>query len=112
MLSTAIQPLGQRLLSRGMLEASQLETALQAQRLPGRRRLIGEIIVEQKSCSPDQVIEALAAGYGIPFVKLTPRLVDPKVISLLPRGFLEKNRVLPLFKVEGVLTVATAEPAD
>jgi type IV pilus assembly protein PilB len=37
---------------------------------------------------------------------------DPKVIGILPKDFLEKHQVLPLFLVEGMLTVAVSEPAN
>lgn len=106
------QPLGQLLINRGLLKPVQLDLALDEQRRTDRQKLLGEILVEQKWCSTEQVAEALAQGYGVPFARLTPRLADPKVIHLLPRPFVERNVVLPLFKVEDVLTVAVPEPAD
>jgi type IV pilus assembly protein PilB len=110
--ATEAKPLGQLLINRGFLQAVHLDLALKEQRLGDRQKLLGEILVEQKWCSPEQVTETLAAAYGIPFARIKPKLVDPKVVGLLPRAFLEKNRVLPLFKVEGMLTVALREPAD
>ena len=110
--ATEPKPLGQLLINRGVLRPAQLEQALDEQRRTERQKLLGEILVEQKWCSPEQVAEALAHSYGVPFVRLTPRLADPKVVHLLPRAFMERNLVLPLFKVEGVLTVAVPEPAD
>ena len=111
---TAIEtkPLGQLLIGRGFLQPGQLDSALQLQGAGGRRKLLGEILIEQKWCSPEQIAEALAFSCGIPFARITPKLADPKVIATLPAEFLERNRVLPLFKVEGVLTVAAAEPTD
>src|SRR5581483_2100178 len=52
------------------------------------------------------------ATYGVPFARVSPKLADPKVIAALPKDFLEKNQVLPLFLVENVLTVAVPEPAN
>ena len=106
------KPLGQLLVGSGLLQQAQLDLALEEQRRTDGQKLLGEILIEQKWCSPEQVAEALAQGYGVPFARITPRLADPKVIHLLPRAFIERNVVLPLFKVEGVLTVAVPEPAD
>ena len=106
------QPLGQLLLGRGAVAPAQLETALAEQRRAPGKKLLGEILVESRLCSQAQVAEALAESYGVPFARLSPRLADPKVLSVLPRSFLEREQVVPLFLVEGVLTVAVVEPAN
>lgn len=108
----AKKQLGQILLARGVLTQEQLDAAIEEQRAHRHRKLLGEILVELGTCSEDQVLEALAEAYSVPYAKLTPRLVDPKVIELLTRDFLEKHNVLPLFRVHGVLTVAMSEPAN
>jgi type IV pilus assembly protein PilB len=48
----------------------------------------------------------------VPYARVSPRIADPKVIAALPKEFLEKHQVLPLFLVEGILTVAIPEPAN
>ena len=106
------QPLGQLLLGRGVVGPAQLEGALAEQRNARTKKLLGEILVESRLCSEDQVAEALAESYGVPFARVSPRLADPKVVSVLPREFCEREQVLPLFLVEGVLTVAVVEPAN
>ena len=58
------------------------------------------------------MIECLAAEYGVPYAKLDARLLDPKVVDVLPREYVEKNLVLPLFLVRGVLTIAVSEPSN
>lgn len=106
------QPLGQLLLGRGIVAPAQLEGALAEQRQNVGKKLLGEILVESRLCSEEQIAEALADSYGVPFARITPRLADPKVVSVLPREFLEREQVLPLFLVEGMLTVAVVEPAN
>jgi type IV pilus assembly protein PilB len=113
MLSTATRkPLGQLLLDAGVLKPEQLDRALEEQRLSNHQKLLGEILVELNLCSDEQISEALAQAYGVPYAKVSPRLADPKVVPILPREFLEKHQVLPLFLVDGVLTVAVSEPAN
>jgi len=106
------KPLGQLLTEKGIIQPEQLDRALQLQGECNHQKLVGEILVEMGLCSEDQITESLAVGYGVPYARISPRVADPKVISLLPRDFLEKHQVLPLFLVEGVLTVAVPEPAN
>jgi type IV pilus assembly protein PilB len=106
------KPLGELLVGRGAVGRAQLELALMEQRRLPVRRLLGEILVESRLCSEEQVAEALADSYGVPFIRLGPKLVDPKVVGVLPRDFVERELVLPLFLVEDVLTVAVVEPAN
>jgi type IV pilus assembly protein PilB len=106
------KPLGQLLIEKGLIHPEQLDRALQDQRRSNHQKLLGEILVELQLCGEDQITEALAAGYGVPYARISPRVADPRIISVLPREFLEKHQVLPLFLVEGVLTVAVPEPAN
>jgi type IV pilus assembly protein PilB len=107
-----LKPLGQRLVDRGIIQSGQLESALLEQRKTGFERLLGEILLEQRACSDDQIALALAESNGVPFAHVSPKLADPAAVGLLPKEFLEHNVVLPLFLVEGMLTVAVAEPAN
>jgi type IV pilus assembly protein PilB len=106
------KPLGQLLLDKGVVQLDQLERALEEQRRSNHQKLLGEILVELRFCTEDQITESLAFAYGVPYARISPRVADPKIISVLPREFLEKHQVLPLFLVEGVLTVAVPEPAN
>jgi type IV pilus assembly protein PilB len=103
---------GDLLVERNVITSQQLEEALEKQKESGHRKLLGETIVEMRIASEEQVLETLADGYGIPFARVSPRLADPKVIELLPREFLEKQCVLPMFLVQGKLTVAVHEPSN
>ena len=109
---TAQAPLGQLLLRRGVLSQEQLDTALLHQQSCKERKLIGEVFVELGFVDDSGVLETLAEAYGIPFASDTARLADPRVIEVLPREFLEEHGVLPMFLVNGVLTVAVSEPAN
>ncbi len=106
------KPLGQLLLTKGLVTQEQIERALGEQKLSNNQKLLGEVLVELGFCSEDQITEALAQAYGVPYARVSPRIADPKTIAALPKEFLEKHQVLPLFLVEGVLTVAVPEPAN
>lgn len=104
--------LGQLLLDRNIITQDQIEQALAHQREQGHRKLLGEVLVEMRFVTEEQVAETLADAYGVPFARVSPRLADPKIVELLPREFVEKHCVLPMFLVNGKLTVAVPEPAN
>ncbi|HEX3997284.1 MAG TPA: ATPase, T2SS/T4P/T4SS family [Pirellulales bacterium] len=107
------QRLGNLLLDKGYLSLDALEQALSKQlQSGGENKLLGEILVELNICSEDQIVECLAAEYGVPYAKLEARLFDPKVVDLLARDYIEANLTLPLFLVRDTLTVAVAEPSN
>ena len=103
--------LGDMLVEKGLVTPEQLQQALEHQK-QGQGKLLGEVLVELKIATEEQVMELLAEAYGVPFARITPKVVDPKVIEVLPRDFLEKQTVLPMFLVAGKLTVAVHEPAN
>ncbi len=104
--------LGRLLVAKGLLTERHLEQALEFQAQRGHKKLLGEVVVELNFVTEEQVLEVLAEGYGVPFVTQTARIADPKVVELLPKEFVEEHKVLPLFLVQGVLTVAVSEPAN
>src|SRR5438067_3284170 len=106
------KPLGQLLLNKGLIKPEDLERALEEQKRSNHQKLLGEVLVELGFCSEDQISESLAQAYGVPYARVSPRIADLKVIASLPKEFVVKHQVLPLFLVEGILTVAMPEPAN
>ena len=104
--------LGDLLVRQGFLAPEQLQQALKLQAEGEGSKLLGEVLVEREFCTEEQVLECLAVEFKLPFVKLDTRMFDPKTVELLPREFIEKHIVLPLFKLRDTLTVAVAEPSD
>ena len=104
--------LGDLLVEKGYLSQEDLQSALERQRQGRRNKLLGEILVGLEYCSEDQIVECLAAEYGVPYAKLDSRLFDPKIVGVLPREYIEENLVLPLFVVRGTLTIAVSEPSN
>ncbi len=104
--------IGDLLLEKGIISQEQIDQALDYQRNRGHKKLLGEILVELEFVTEEQVTQTLAHTYGVPFARITPKVADPKVIDVLPREFLEKHCVLPLFCVGGKLTIAIHEPTN
>lgn len=104
--------LGALLVARGYLDAEALERALEEQEESRGQKLLGEVLIDRGLCSEEQVLECLSVEFGIPYVKLDNKLFDPRTFGLIPREFIEKHTVLPLFKVRETLTVAVSEPTN
>jgi type IV pilus assembly protein PilB len=107
-----LRQVGEVLIEQGLLTSAQLDEVLAAQKSSSERKLLGEVVVELGYCTDLQILEALARAYEVPFVRLTPALVDPAVARLLPTEFTQEHTVLPLFLVDDMLTVAVAEPSN
>jgi len=104
--------LGELLIDSGAITREQLDEALAYQRESGSGLLLGEVFQKLGICSEEQIMASLAAGYGVPFVRVSPKVADPRIMDVLPREFLEKYTVLPLFKVRDSLSLAVNEPAN
>jgi type IV pilus assembly protein PilB len=109
---TKRKSIGQILVAKGLVSQQVLDTTLENQKSNGRHQLLGEMLVEQGLITEEQLCETLAEVYGVPYAKASPKICDPKIIEVLPREFIEKHAVLPMFLVNNVLTVALAEPSN
>jgi type IV pilus assembly protein PilB len=107
-----LRQVGEVLIDQKLLTPEQLDKALQTQKESPTRKLLGEVIVELGYCSELQILEALAEAYDVPFARLNPQLVDPAAATTLERKFVSENAALPLYLVDGMLTVAVSEPAN
>jgi type IV pilus assembly protein PilB len=104
--------LGQLLIQRGILTDEQVAGALEYQRGSEGNLLLGEVMIQLNLCTEEQIMEALAEGCEVPFAHISPKITDARVVDLLPREFLEKHSVLPLFKIRNQLVLAVTEPAN
>ena len=53
---------------------------------------------------------ALSDQLAVPNVRLRPGLFDPAVVELIDRDTARRLKVLPLFRVRGLVSLATAQP--
>ncbi|MEM7202806.1 MAG: ATPase, T2SS/T4P/T4SS family [Planctomycetota bacterium] len=103
--------LGDILLSMGWISREDLRKAgISENRLPGER--LGATL-RRLNLVPDECIQqALAIQYGLPYLPLTWRLVDRQIEEVLPKAFLQKHRVVPMFRIEDELTIALDDPTN
>ncbi|MHB1341493.1 MAG: GspE/PulE family protein [Coriobacteriia bacterium] len=73
---------------------------------------IGVALVERGLVSSADVAAVLEHEMGVPRVDLSSYAPEDSAIALVPGALARSRRVLPLFEIEGMLTVAVGEPMD
>ena len=109
--SSRYQNIGGILVAMGKITPEALESAAQEKENSPLERF-GEILLRLKLTTEEDIHEALAFQYGVPFARLNRRLVDRAIHDVLPSSFLRKHNVVPMFRVEDQLTVALSDPTN
>ncbi len=73
---------------------------------------IGQILINSGVISEDAILKFLEEKLHIPFVNLNDYSLDKNTLKYISYNDAKKYKILPLFKIENVLTVAMADPMD
>lgn len=102
--------LGELLIERGVLTHEQLNIAINFQQQKGG--LIGEVLVELKFASEENIAQALTCQYGFPYLPLSNYEVDQEVIKSVPENVCRQFCLVPIDKIGKSLTLAMANPLN
>src|ERR1017187_9763232 len=69
-------------------------------------------MLANKLIRPADVTQAKAAQFGAEVVQLAEIQIPDDVIAIIPRHIAKKYRVVPIFKTDGKVAVAIADPSD
>ena len=100
--------LGELLVELDLLSEEQLQAALMIHRKTAKR--LGQIFVEENMISEDVLIEVLSKQLGYTHVWLRKGLIDPKIVKVIQKDKAKLYCVIPMFKVNNDLFIATADP--
>ncbi|MCK5507955.1 MAG: Flp pilus assembly complex ATPase component TadA [Desulfobacterales bacterium] len=100
--------LGDILVQQGRLTPEQLIMFLRVQKKT--RKPIGRILIEQGILTEEELKDILGKQFGIPHTWLRKGLIDPWIVNILPKEKALRFQVIPMFRVNNVLTLATADP--
>jgi len=100
--------LGEILISQNRITRDQLTQYLQLQKTTGKP--LGRILVDEGVITEEELKLTLGEQLGIPHIWLRKGLVDPKIVPLLPKEKAALFKVIPMFRVNGMLTLATSDP--
>lgn len=104
--------IGQLLLQKGLITSEQLQEALSLQRSRERDKHLGQILVEFGYVNRGELYAALAIQSGYPYINIACCAIKPEVLSLVPEAMARKYQVLPVDKIQNILTVAMTNPMD
>ena len=102
--------LGEILIERGMITRAQLEEAVKVQK--DQNMLFGEVLVNFKYTSEENIVQALTAQYGFPYLPLSNYEIAPEVLAVLPINVCKKYCLIPIDKIGKSLTLTMANPLN
>ena len=73
---------------------------------------IGHILIKSNLITEDALLKFLESKLHIPYVDLKDYALDTRCLSYINFNDAQKYKIIPLFKIENVLTVAMADPLD
>lgn len=75
---------------------------------------VEEIISKKKLATPEQLAQAKARLFGVPFVTLTGRGISPEILNFIPEPVARRYNLIPIDfdRKKNTLLVAMADPLD
>jgi type IV pilus assembly protein PilB len=104
------EQLGEILLRKGRLDRHQLAQAIVESTATGQR--LGEYLVGSGLVYEDEVAQALADQFGLPYTSLDRGMINREAASLIPETVARRLNVLGLRVTDESLTVAVADPTN
>jgi type IV pilus assembly protein PilB len=102
--------LGQLLLNRGIINTEQFEQVKRDQRATGGDW--ASIIIRRGWAGSDVVLRCVADLWEIPFIELADYTIDAEALATVPKEIAFKYQVIPLFRLDNALTLATSDPGN
>lgn len=109
-MATEKRRLGNILVNAGKITGYQLQEALKSQKALGKK--LGEILVDSKIITEDDIIESIEQQTGIKKVDLNTINFDRKAITLIPQNLCDKYTLIPFGFDNNKIKVALADPLN
>ena len=100
--------LGEILVSQGKITPEELKHYLLLQKKESKP--LGQILIQSGAISEEELQQGLIEQLGIQHVWLRKGMVDPRIVNVLPKEKALSYKVIPMFRVHNVLTIATSDP--
>lgn len=107
---TSTKQLGEVLVERGVIDNEQVLMASAYQREKGG--LFGEVLVQLKFATEEDIAQALTCQYGFPYLPLANYEIDREVIMTIPENVCRQFCLIPVDKIGKSLTLAMADPLN
>ncbi len=71
-----------------------------------------QVVTRRGLLTRRQLQELTAQQLGVPCVDVSTHLIDPELLNLVPAELARRYQMVPLFQINGTLTIAMANPED
>lgn len=99
---------GSLLVEYSKITEADLEEALELQKETGRR--LGEVLEEQGKITRQDIEWIISKQLDIPFIIVDESSIDTDLLYALPKDFLLKNRILPMYENDDEIAIVTDDP--
>ncbi len=93
-----------------LIKYEDLETAEQVAKAQNTN--LGQVLINSGIIRENVLLKFLESKLHIPYVNLDDYSLDKKCLSYINFNNAQKYKVIPLFEIEGILTVAMSDPLD
>ena len=107
---TERKKIGEILIENGLISQQQLDEALEEQKLTGEK--VGDIMIKKGWLSKEAFEKHLAKQLGVSSFNISNYIIDSETLTYVPEDFARKYKLMPIFRVEGTLTVAMTDPTN
>lgn len=108
--SRTTKKMGELMVSKGLLQAWQVELALSEQR--GTKEFFGAIAVRKGWVTEETLLQLLAEQFGMPVVRLDLTAMDWTLSQRVPPSVQAEQACIPITADAHAVTVAIANPLD
>ncbi|MBU8923377.1 MAG: Flp pilus assembly complex ATPase component TadA, partial [Bacteroidales bacterium] len=109
-ISVFLEKLGEDLVERGVITTSQLEQARQEREGSGEN--LGEVLVRLGFSNQQKINKYIGDGLDIPSIELAHYDIDSAIAEMIEEDTARKYRIIPMFEIEDVITIAMVDPFD
>ena len=74
--------------------------------------LLGQILVTLGLATEEAVAQAITAQYGFPYLPLKSYTIDPDLLRVIPENVARQYCLVPVDHIGDTLTIAMADPLD
>lgn len=102
--------LGDMLVNQGIIQAKDLQRALDMQQKTEQK--LGDVLIELELIDERGLLSFLAEQLNLPFLDLTSYQVKPNIIKMVPETFARRFKMIPFDKIHEAYWVGTSDPTD
>lgn len=108
--TNALNRLKQTMVNEGLVTGEKLRIAEIAAK--SKNETLSNTLIKLGFVAEEELLSFIGDKMRIPYVNIRSYTIDRKVLDLVPKRIARRYKIIPLFKIEDVLTIAMCNPLD